>query len=203
MSLKTKVKVTPFECYKTYIAMKQHFTKEKYDYLKYGGKSRASIIAFNKRKDRYFFERMSRKKTDEEITQYFISNFISSEDPSRVWIGEIMQSGEDNFKEWQKRNQSLTYIFSNEVTDVFTKDNFDSHFQTKGQHPKILKQYMRRNISIETFIILDMILGFVIDFDKKLTDPIWSTVSLKIKKYRPFLNIDVLRYKKILREKIL
>ena len=203
MSLKTKIKVTPFECYRTYIAMKQHFTKEKYDYLKYGGKSRASIVSFNKRKDRYFFERMSRKKTDEEITQYFISNFISSEDPSKVWIGEIMQSGEDNFKEWQKRNQSLTYIFSSEVADVFTKDNFESHFHTTGQHPKILKEYMRRNISIETFIILDMILGFVKDFDKKLTDPIWSTVSLKIKKYKPFLNIDVPRYKKILRENIL
>ena len=201
--MKTRVKVTPFECYKTYIAMKQHFTKEKYDYLKYGGKSRASANAFNKRKDRYFFERMSRKKTDEEITQYFISNFISSEDPSRVWIGEIMQSGETNFKEWQKRNQSLTYIFGSEVGDVLTKDNFESHFQTKGQHPTILKEYLRKNISIETLIILDMILDFSKQFDKILTDPIWCTVSLKMKKYRSFLNINVSRYKKILREKIL
>ena len=31
------MKVTPFECYKTYVAMKQHFTKDKYDYFKYGG----------------------------------------------------------------------------------------------------------------------------------------------------------------------
>ena len=105
--MKTKKKVTPFECYKTYIAMKQHFTKEKYDYVKYAGKSRASIVAFNKRKDRYFFERMSRKKTDDEITQYFISNFISSDDPSKVWIGEIIHSGENTFKEWQKRNPSV------------------------------------------------------------------------------------------------
>ena len=198
-----KVKVTPFECYKTYIAMKQHFTKEKYDYLKYGGRSRASTNAFNKRKDRYFFERMSRKKSDEEITQYFISNFISSEDPSKVWIGEIIQNGETNFKEWQKRNQSLSYIFSNEIEGIFTRDNFDSYFYSEGQHPKILKEYLRRTISIETFIILDMILGFVKHFDEKLTDPIWSTVSLKIKKYKPFLNINVSRYKKILRENIL
>ena len=203
MSLKTKIKVTPFECYRTYIAMKQHFTKEKYDYLKYGGKSRASIVSFNKRKDRYFFERMSRKKSDEEITQYFISNFISSEDPSKVWIGQIIENGETNFKEWQKRNQSLTYIFSNEIEGVFSGGDFDSYFISNRQHPKILKEYLKKNISIETLVILDMILGFGKEFDKKLVDPIWSTVSLKMKKYRSFLNISVPRYKKILKEKVL
>ena len=201
--IKTKVKVTPFECYKTYIAMKQHFTKEKYDYVKYGGKSRASVVSFNKRKDRYFFERMSRKKSDDEITQYFISNFISSEDPAKVWIGEIIQNGETNFKEWQKRNQSLSYIFSDEIERVFSGGDFDSYFINKGQHPKILKEYLKKNISIETLVILDMILGFGKEFDKKLVDPIWSTVSLKMKKYKSFLNISVPRYKKILKEKVL
>ena len=201
--MKVKVKVTPFECYKTYIAMKQHFTKEKYDYVKYGGKSRASVVSFNKRKDRYFFERMSRKKSDDEITQYFISNFISSEDPAKVWIGEIIQNGETNFKEWQKRNQSLSYVFSNEIEGVFSGGDFDSYFINKGQHPKILKEYLKKNISIETLVILDMILGFAKEFDKKLVDPIWSTVSLKMKKYKSFLNISVPRYKKILKEKVL
>ncbi len=201
--MKVKVKVTPFECYKTYIAMKQHFTKEKYDYVKYGGKSRASVVSFNKRKDRYFFERMSRKKSDDEITQYFISNFISSEDPTKVWIGEIIQNGETNFKEWQKRNQSLSYIFSNEIEGVFSGGDFDSYFINNGQHPKILKEYLKKNISIETLVILDMILEFGKEFDKKLVDPIWSTVSLKMKKYRSFLNISVPRYKKILKEKVL
>ena len=197
------MKVSPFDCYKTYLAMKQHFTKENYDYFKYGGKSRASVTSFNKRRDRYFFERLSRKKDDDEIIQYFVANFISSEDPGKVWIGEITQNGETNFKDWQKRNQSLSYLFSNEVESIFTRDNFDNYFHTQGQHPKILKAYLRKEISIETLIILDKILGFVKQFDKKLDDPIWSTVSLKIKKYGSFLNIDVLRYRKILKEKVL
>ena len=197
------MKVSPFDCYKTYLAMKNHFTKESYDYVKYGGRSRASVASFNKRRDRYFFERMSRKKDDDEIIQYFIANFISSEDPGKVWIGEIIQNGETNFKEWQKRNQSLSYLFGNEVEGILTRDNFDSYFHTEGQHPKILKAYLRNEISIETLIILDKILGFVKRFDKKLDDPIWSTVSLKIKKYGAFLNIDVLRYRKILKEKVL
>ena len=197
------MKVTPFECYKTYVAMKQHFTKDKYDYFKYGGKSRASSTSFKGRKDRYFFERMSRKKSDEQIVQYFISNFVSTEDPSKVWIGEIIQNGETNFQNWQKRNQSLAYVFGDEVERVFKGSGFDSYFYTSGQHPKILKEYLKGNVSIETLVILDKVLGFVEKFDKKILDPIWGSVSMKIKKYGPFLNIDVPRYKKILKEKVL
>ena len=197
------MKVTPFECYKTYVAMKQHFTKDKYDYFKYGGKSRASATSFNNRKDRYFFERMSRKKSDEQIVQYFISNFISTEDPSKVWIGEIIKNGETNFQDWQKRNQSLAYVFGDEIERVFKGSSFDSYFDSDGQHPKILKEYLKGEISIETLVILDRILGYAERFDKKILDPIWGAVSLKIKKYKPFLNIDVPRYKKILKEKVL
>ena len=197
------MKVTPFECYKTYVAMKQHFTKDKYDYFKYGGKSRASATSFKGRKDRYFFERMSRKKSDEQIVQYFISNFVSTEDTSKVWIGEIIQNGETNFQNWQKRNQSLAYVFGDEVERVFKGSSFDSYFHTSGQHPKILKEYLKGNVSIETLVILDKVLGYVDKFDKKILDPIWGSVSMKIKKYGPFLNIDVPRYKKILKEKVL
>ena len=197
------MKVTPFECYKTYVSMKQHFTKDKYDYFKYGGKSRASATSFNNRKDRYFFERMSRKKSDEQIVQYFISNFISTEDPSKVWIGEIIKNGETNFQDWQKRNQSLAYVFGDEIERVFKGSSFDSYFDSDGQHPKILKEYLKGEISIETLVILDRILGYAERFDKKILDPIWGAVSLKIKKYKPFLNIDVSRYKKILKEKVL
>ena len=37
-------------------------------------------------------------------------------------------------------------------------------------------------------------------FDNKLKDPVWETVSLKIKKYTPFLNINVVSCQKMLKE---
>ena len=49
--------MTPFDTYKEYLAFKNHFTREKYDYHKYGGRSKAKIESFYKRKDRYFFEK--------------------------------------------------------------------------------------------------------------------------------------------------
>ena len=66
--------------------------------------------------------------------------------------------------------------------------------------PDILKSYLRDDISIETLVILDRILGFRKDWNDKLSDPVWETVSMRMKKYSPFLNIDVPRYKKILKE---
>ena len=130
------MKVTPFEVYTTYLGMKNHFTKDKYDFVKYSGKTRASVASFNKRRDRYFFERMSRKKDDHEIVNYFIANFTSHDDPGKVWIGEIIENGETNFKDWQRRNQSLSYIFGNEVESIFTRDNFDSYFHTQDPTPE-------------------------------------------------------------------
>tara|TARA_A100001388_G_C28747170_1_gene490126 strand:+ start:367 stop:966 length:600 start_codon:yes stop_codon:yes gene_type:complete len=193
------MKVTPFEVYQTYLSFKNHFTKEKYDYFKYSGKTNASITSFNKRRDRYFFEKMSRQKSDIEIKEYFLSNFIT-EDPSKIWIKEIIQNGENRYTDWKKKNQSLSYIFSEEVTSVFETKNFDAMFSTKKGHPVVFKKYLGGELSIETMVILDKILGFRNDFDSKLTDPVWISVSLILKKYEPFLNIDVFHFKKILKE---
>ena len=66
------IKVQPFDTYKAYLGLKNHFTKEKYDYVKYCGKSRASIESFYKRKDRFFFEKISRQKNDEEVIDFFV-----------------------------------------------------------------------------------------------------------------------------------
>lgn len=196
--------MTDFEVYKTYLAFKNHFTKKTYDYHKYCGRSRASKDSFYKRTDRYFFERLSRQKNDEEIKAYFVANFVECSDPERLWIGDIIREGEDVYKEWLKKSQSLSYLFKTEAEVFIHKKNFEELFDCKtGNHPEILKKYLQKGITLETITILDMILGYVKNFDKKLTDPIWNFVSLRIRKYRPFLNIDVEKYKNVLKEIVL
>ena len=194
----------PFDAYKQYLSLKNHFTKEKYDYHKYCGKSRATVQSFYKRKDRFWFEKLARNKDDKEVIEFFVSNFITCTDPSKLWIGEMMREGEGRYTAWKKRNQSLTYIFKEEAEKLFNDSNFDSMFTMDGTtHPQMLKEYLRDNVSIETMVILNKILGYQNQWDKKLSDPVWETVSLRIKKYTPFLNIDVFRYKKILKEVVL
>ncbi len=195
-----KTKVTPFETYQTYLSMKSHFTNRKYDFFKYGGKSRATMTSFNKRKDKYWFEKTSRKYSDQEIKDFLLSNFVSTDTPQNLWIGEIINSGERNYSEWMRRQQSLTYLFKEQLNELMSNKNLDEVFSCSKGHPLVLKKYLGGEISLETLTILEIVFCFGIKFDKKLLDPVWETVSLKIKKYKPFLNINVFQFKKILRD---
>jgi len=196
------MKVTPFETYRTYLSMKSHFTNPKFDFFKYGGKSRATMTSFNKRKDKYWFEKTSRKYSDQEVLDFLLSNFVIADNPQNLWIGEIINSGERNYADWMRRKQSLTYLFKEQSEKLLSENELQTVFDCSKGHPVILKKYLGGEISLETLTILEKVFSFVRDFDKKLTDPVWETVSLKIKKYIPFININVFNYKKILKEVI-
>ena len=190
----------PADAYRCYLALKNHFTKDHYDYIKYRGKTRATKQAFYKRKDRFWFEKFARNKNDKEIEEFFVSNFIYSSNPETMWIGEMIKEGEGRYTEWKKKVQSLSYIFKEESESLFTNNKFDDVFDCSKGHPIVLKKFLGGSLSIESMVIYDRILGYGKDFDKKLKDPVWETVSRRVKKYSPFLNIDVFRYKKILKE---
>ena len=191
--------VSPFETYQHYLSLKNHFTNPKYDFFKYGAKTRASMTSFNKRKDKYWFEKTSRKYNDKEVVDFLVSNFVSADTPGNLWIGEIINSGERTYAEWMKRQQSLTYLFKEQSNELLSENELESLFNCTKGHPLILKKFLSGQLSLETFTIYEKIFHFSKDFDKKLLDPVWETVSLKLKKYSPFLNIDVFNYRKILR----
>ena len=194
------VKVTPFETYQAYLGMKSHFTNPKYDFIKYGGKSRATMTSFNKRKDKYWFEKTSRKYSDQEVIDFLLSNFVNATNPQNLWIGEIINSGERTYAEWKMRQQSLTYMFKEQSENLLLDNDLERVFSCSKGHPIVLKKYLGGEISLETLSILEKVFSFKGKFDKKLKDPVWETVSMKLKKYLPFLNINVFQFKKILRD---
>ena len=192
-----------YDAYRCYLSLKNHFTKDHYDYHKYGGKTRATRQAFYKRKDRFWFEKFARKKTDKEVEEFFVSNFVSSTDPGTMWIGDMIKNGEARYVDWKKKVESLTYNFKEETNQLFEDKNLDEVFDCSKGHPPILKSYLGGDTSLETMVICDRILGYGKNFDQKLKDPVWETVSRKINKYKSFLNINVPKYKKILKEIVL
>ena len=167
---------------------------------KYGGKTRATVQAFYKRKDRFWFEKFARSKNDKEVEEFFVSNFVSTTDPATMWIGDMIKNGETRYVDWKKKVQSLSYVFKEETNSLFENSKVDDVFDCSSGHPPILKSYLGGNTSLETMVIYDIIFEYGTNFDKKLNDPVWETVSRKIKKYKPFLNINVTHYKKILKE---
>jgi hypothetical protein len=91
-------------------------------------------------------------------------------------------------------------LFKEQSNELLSENRLENLFNCSKGHPKILKEYLSGRLSLENFVIYDKIFHFSNDFDKKLDDPVWETVSLKIKKYGPFINIDVFNYKKLLRD---
>ena len=178
--------MTPLETYQSYLALKLHFGG-KYDYFKYGGKTSATLSAFEKRKDKYKFVKLSQKLSDPQILDYYLANFIRGKE----WIGDFDQK---NWLEHKKVNQSIEYVYKNDIEKLLTLvEEFDILFKVgEGNHPKLVKAYLGKKVSLETLVILEKVLKYRKQFDAKISETyVWPKVSLLIKKYEPFLEIDV------------
>ena len=75
---------------------------------------------------------------------------------------------------------------------------FDEFFQSNdGDHPEVLKWYLRKDVSVETFLILDSLMSFVLRLNSDLKDDVvWKEHSQKIIKYRSFFSTDTKRFRK-------
>ena len=187
--------MSPFDTYKQYLAYKNHFTREKYDYHRYGGRSKAKVESFYKRKDRYFFEKMSRKYNDDQVKDFFLANFVDTDNPQGLWIGNIIKTGEVVYKEWMKRQQSLFYNFKQNSEDMMDEYDYEEFFDASKGHPPILKEHLGGKISVEEMCVYEKVFSYCKDYDKLLDDPVWKVVGLKIRKYLPFLNIEKDKYR--------
>lgn len=182
-----------FEAYKLYISLKNHFSKENYNYFKYNGKSRLKIDSFEKRNDKVFFQKLAKH---EDLKNFLISNFIDNE---KLWVRDLAYSEQANktYKDWLKRNQSLSYIFRSDLNKL--DKSFNENFLIKDhKHPKLLKLLLKKDISIESACILCTIVGCVDYWNKELSyDPVWQELKIKIQKYTPFIEYDKEKMKKI------
>jgi len=189
--------MTDYEAYQNYLALKLHFSSE-YDFHKYNGKVSATIESFEKRKDKYKFVRLSRKLSDPQILDFYLANFIRGKE----WIGDF---DEKNWLNHKKIVQSLQYFYENDLEKLLTSsDNFDILFKCKdGNHPKLIKAYLGKKITLETLVILEKVLQYRKSFDKDITEKfIWPKVSKLIGKYEPFMQVDARQYRMITLNKV-
>tara|TARA_R110001592_G_scaffold245520_2_gene506917 strand:- start:694 stop:1284 length:591 start_codon:yes stop_codon:yes gene_type:complete len=185
--------MTPYQVYTKYIALKNHFTQKNYDFFTYGGKVRAKESSFEIRKDKYFFYKLSKHK---DVQNFLLANLLDG--GKDFWVGTMRDSGpEEVYRDWKKRQESLTYTFKNDLTKL--NDDFDSNFRNeKYGHPHLLRLYLRGDVCIETMCILDMLVNYSTSWNKFLEkDLIWSDKYTIIKKYKPFLSINTDKMKAI------
>ena len=205
--------MTGYECYQIYLALRLHFQQDSYDYFKYNKKVKSSVSAYQKRNDKIFFEHLGRE-TERNVMRYFLATFVSHQQGG-IGLDDKSQL-EKNFMNWRKRLESLPYVFKEECTALLEQiiekkhRQFDEHPEftelfvcKKGKHPIILKALLGKYISMETFVILNQLLGFTSDFDKMMQDDhTWKEYGRIVRKYDPFLNLNLLSYRGILKRVI-
>lgn len=194
---------TGFGAYAIYNALHLHFTSNSYNYHKYHGKTNVSKDTFLKRKDKYYFHKLSRKYSLEELVEFYVANFI---DGGVRWVGDISgEDGESRYRSWKKRKESLTYIFQSNLDFLLDQvDKPDKLLVVKsGNYPRLLEVAMQGNIEVETLCILNDLLNFLPMWTKKVTDDIiWPEWKRKIEKYTPFIDYNKTKYKLLLTQKI-
>jgi hypothetical protein len=161
------------------------------------GKLRASKDSYLKRNDKFFFEKMAREYNGSELRDFYVANLIEE----KQYITDLVDDeAKQTYTDYLRRRQSLSYNYTNDLTRAFRNGLKQPFIVSNNAYPGLVLLFMRREISIETMVILDDFLDYTNKFDKHYDgDIVWGKVSKKISKYRPFLDYDKAKMKDILK----
>lgn len=180
--------------YLLYLMLKQHFNG-KYDVIKYHWTMRISDAAYNKRRDKYFFEKLSEKYMLKDLTLIFMSNLVANQD---AWIGDISDADALVFyREYIGRLKRIKIQFEDDIKNIyyFSQKLGESlstifEYNKKGDSSYIFKLLQSNVISFETFILLDSFMGIINKHDSQTNNLVWSNYSVKLNAYKKILNVD-------------
>jgi hypothetical protein len=143
-----------YKAFRYYLAIKLHFTTDKFNVFANHGAVKYSRDKFQTRNDKYIFEKLAKKfNTDKEFIQYLACNFMYGN-------SDVVYSGseaDDNYIEYLRRKQSITKLFIDDGYIILrdAENNIDKINFTNNQLPYIISLYLSNKISLESLRILD------------------------------------------------
>lgn len=184
-------KLDALEVYERYTAIKLHFTTKGYDFHKYAGKVKGTTRAnFEKRRDKYFFHRLSSKYRPNQMNDFLVANMLAE---PKVFVGDLLtDEAEAHFKAYMKRKQSITQTFKDDLDNLFGQvdEPIDALMIEDGQNPLIIKEIIAGRFNIESLVILNDVIAinYFGALDSKLIDDMfWPSIKLKAEKLQPFM----------------
>jgi len=178
-----------FETYKYFMAIKLHLTTDRYDVFETNGRVSGSRETFDKRNDRFLFEKLGNKfNTPRELIEYFVSN-IGYGNKNVIYSGE----SDDNYETWQKRKESRSYIFERQLDNIreYIEDNnkkYEELFCIDNYVPELLKMYVGGHIHLETIVILNDFENFLPKWEPLVL--VWGDQLRILNKIKKFVKYD-------------
>lgn len=193
--------------YMLYLMLKHHMSG-KYDVLKYNWRMSVSDKAFERRRDKYFFKKLSEKYNLKELVHIFVCNFISNED---AWVGDI--SGADALAHYRERIGKILRInnvYEDDIKSIIYLQKkmgltLNQMFEYNDKNISVIfKMVQSQLISDETFILLDSFLNIIEKHDtiSEKNNLIWNEYSVKISAYKNLLCVDKVKAKQVFVENV-
>lgn len=193
---------SPLDVYGCFQSIKLHFSRPKYDFHDYGlNRKTFSSSSLEKKPDRYKYEKIWRRyssirndQASEQIVALFVGSLLLK---PTLWVGDIVDDFvghealmNDRLKYKSNYFESFKYDMTPHMSSfekmVACKDKNDT---TVVQVPKLIQMIPTRRVMPETVVILDMFFGIINRTDESINHPIWKSISMRLKKLRPFMSI--------------
>ncbi len=189
--------------YRMYLAAKLHFTTDKYDITEFHAKVRVSRKAFDERNQCSLYEKFADKFDSKlEMAQYLIANFAYGAWGNTDIVYGTAES-DQNFKEWNRRKQSLTQVFKTDLSKIKleweTNNMLPLIHDLNSEFPRVphlFQMFLGKHITLETLIIIDRFNPFLETWKKNMGQLFQEEIR-RIIKTKPFIRFDEKKMKPI------
>lgn len=146
-----------YKAYRYFLALKLHFTTDKFNVFENKGNVRGSFETFQARADKYLFDKLARKfNNDKDLIQFIVAQFVYN---NSNFIYELEQA-DDNYIQWIKVKESITRVFQDDLNELLLQHEKNGYTTdeifncTINDFPIIIKLYLGRRINPQTICIL-------------------------------------------------
>jgi hypothetical protein len=171
------------------MAIKLHLTTDRYDVFESNGRVSGTQVTFEKRNDRFLFQKLGQKfDKPRELIEYFVAN-IGYGNKNVIYSSE----SDEHHDIWIKRKEARTYIFKQQLEYIRTyleTDNkkYEDLFSINDNIPELLKLYVGGYVHLETMVIIDDVENFLPKWEPLVM--LWGDQLRILNKIKKFVKYD-------------
>lgn len=179
------------------MALKLHFTTQKYDFHKYGGKVKLTEETFSHRKDHYVCNKLAKiYPTKQKFVDFASTVYAHSEFPNKLWTNDFLSAKSVNtWKDAKSFHENFSYRFEQEIDNTFSYAQMSGIpignliIPENGGEPPIFKFHKMepKKLSLEGLTVLNRIMNITNSCDRMVDDDlIYPRTRNRILKYELF-----------------